>query len=113
MAPASVLIIGAGPTGLVLGLSLACRGVSFRLVDENTGPGQHSRAMAVQARTLEFYRQLVWLRRRDDRARREDPGDSSPTRRFSRDESGVATRGIRGSGRSHQSLSIRIRLPAG
>src|SRR5205807_9772302 len=30
----------------------------FRLIDKNPGPGQASRAMAVQARTLEFYRQL-------------------------------------------------------
>ena len=53
-----VLIVGAGPTGLVLALSLARRGVPFRLIDEASGPGQHSRAMAVQARTLEFYRQF-------------------------------------------------------
>ena len=53
-----VLIVGAGPTGLVLALSLARRGVPFRLIDAASGPGQHSRAMAVQARTLEFYRQF-------------------------------------------------------
>ena len=53
-----VLIVGAGPTGLVLALSLARRGVPFRLIDEASGPGEHSRAMAVQARTLEFYRQF-------------------------------------------------------
>ena len=52
-----VLIIGAGPTGLNLALSLARRGVPFRLIDEKEGPGEHSRAMVVQARTLEFYRQ--------------------------------------------------------
>lgn len=53
-----VLIVGAGPTGLVLALSLACRGVPLRIIDRNSGPGQASRAMAVQARTLEFYSQL-------------------------------------------------------
>ena len=53
-----VLIIGAGPTGLNLALSLARRGVAFRLIDEKQGPGEHSRAMVVQARTLEFYRQF-------------------------------------------------------
>ncbi|MBV8198329.1 MAG: FAD-dependent monooxygenase, partial [Candidatus Eremiobacteraeota bacterium] len=53
-----VLIAGAGPTGLVLALNLARRGVPLRIIDENAGPGEHSRAMAVQARTLEFYRQL-------------------------------------------------------
>jgi len=53
-----VLIVGAGPTGLVLALGLARRGVPFRMIDENPGPGEHSRAMALQARTLEFYRQF-------------------------------------------------------
>jgi 2-polyprenyl-6-methoxyphenol hydroxylase-like FAD-dependent oxidoreductase len=53
-----VLIAGAGPTGLVLALSLARRGVSFRIIDEADGPGEHSRAMVVQARTLEFYQQF-------------------------------------------------------
>src|SRR3954447_685004 len=53
-----VLIVGAGPTGLVLALWLARAGTPFRLIDKNSGPGQASRAMAVQARTLEFYRQF-------------------------------------------------------
>ena len=58
MSEPQVLIVGAGPTGLVLALWLARAGVPFRLIDKNAGPGQASRAMAVQARTLEFYRQL-------------------------------------------------------
>jgi 2-polyprenyl-6-methoxyphenol hydroxylase-like FAD-dependent oxidoreductase len=53
-----VLIVGAGPTGLVLALWLAKSGVPLRIIEKNDGPGQASRAMAVQARTLEFYRQL-------------------------------------------------------
>ncbi len=61
-----VLIVGAGPTGLVLALNLARRGVPFRIVDENAGPGEHSRAMVVQARTLEFYRQLGFAERMID-----------------------------------------------
>src|SRR5215475_14122381 len=58
MTEPQVLIVGAGPTGLVLALWLAKVGVPFRLVDRKAGPGEGSRAMAVQARTLEFYRQL-------------------------------------------------------
>ncbi len=58
MAEPQVLIVGAGPTGLVLALWLARTGTPFRLIDRKEGPGEGSRAMAVQARTLEFYRQL-------------------------------------------------------
>ena len=50
--------MGAGPTGLVLALWLAKLGVTFRIIEKNSGPGQASRAIVVQARTLEFYRQL-------------------------------------------------------
>ncbi len=53
-----VLIVGAGPTGLTLGLRLARHGVPFRIIDQASGPGQASRAMVLQARTLEFYGQL-------------------------------------------------------
>jgi 2-polyprenyl-6-methoxyphenol hydroxylase-like FAD-dependent oxidoreductase len=58
MADSQVLIVGAGPTGLVMALSLARLGVSFRIIDKHSGPGQTSRAMVIQARTLEFYGQL-------------------------------------------------------
>jgi 2-polyprenyl-6-methoxyphenol hydroxylase-like FAD-dependent oxidoreductase len=58
MSEAKVLIVGAGPTGLVLALGLARLGVPLRLVERRAGPGEASRAMAVQARTLEFYGQL-------------------------------------------------------
>ncbi|MGC1381079.1 MAG: FAD-dependent monooxygenase, partial [Candidatus Baltobacteraceae bacterium] len=58
MSDLPVLISGAGPSGLALALSLVHRGVPFRIIDENAGPGEHSRAMAVQARTLEFYQQF-------------------------------------------------------
>src|SRR5579859_7396397 len=53
-----VLIIGAGPTGLVLALWLTRLGIKVRIVDKTSEPGTTSRALAVQARTLELYRQL-------------------------------------------------------
>jgi len=53
-----VLIIGAGPTGLVLALWLTKLGVKVRIIDKTTAPGTTSRALAVHARTLELYRQL-------------------------------------------------------
>jgi 2-polyprenyl-6-methoxyphenol hydroxylase-like FAD-dependent oxidoreductase len=55
---AQVLIVGAGPTGLVLALWLAKLGVKVRVIDKCAEPGTTSRALAVQARTLELYRQL-------------------------------------------------------
>jgi 2-polyprenyl-6-methoxyphenol hydroxylase-like FAD-dependent oxidoreductase len=55
---AQVLIAGAGPTGLVLALCLVRQGVRVRIVDPVAQPGTTSRALAVQARTLEFYQQL-------------------------------------------------------
>src|SRR5579863_139710 len=58
MKRSDVLIIGAGPTGLVLALWLAKLGVTVRIIDKTAGPGTTSRALAVQARTLELYRQL-------------------------------------------------------
>jgi 2-polyprenyl-6-methoxyphenol hydroxylase-like FAD-dependent oxidoreductase len=58
MPATQVLIVGAGPTGLVLALCLAHRRVPFRIIEKNAGPGEASRAVAVQARTLELYRML-------------------------------------------------------
>jgi 2-polyprenyl-6-methoxyphenol hydroxylase-like FAD-dependent oxidoreductase len=53
-----VLIAGAGPTGLMLANQLGRRGVRAMIVDRHSGPAQQSRAMAVQARTLEIYSKL-------------------------------------------------------
>jgi 2-polyprenyl-6-methoxyphenol hydroxylase-like FAD-dependent oxidoreductase len=53
-----VLIVGAGPTGLMLANQLARRGVRPMIVDRHSGPAQQSRAMAVQARTLEIYAKM-------------------------------------------------------
>jgi 2-polyprenyl-6-methoxyphenol hydroxylase-like FAD-dependent oxidoreductase len=58
MAQTEVLIIGAGPTGLVLALWLTKLGVNVRIIDRTAEPGTTSRALAVQARTLELYQQL-------------------------------------------------------
>ena len=53
-----VAVVGAGPTGLVLALWLARRGVAVRIVDAAARAGTTSRALVVHARTLELYRQL-------------------------------------------------------
>ena len=54
----SVLVVGAGPTGLVLALWLARLGVRARIIDRSAAPPVSSRALGVHARTLELYRQL-------------------------------------------------------
>ncbi|BDZ64541.1 FAD-dependent monooxygenase [Agromyces mangrovi Wang et al. 2018] len=48
-----VLIVGAGPTGLTAALALHAAGVPFRIVDRAPDHVHESRALAVQARTLE------------------------------------------------------------
>src|SRR5215471_6091758 len=53
-----VLIVGAGPTGLMLANQLARRGVRVAVIDRSSGPAQQTRAMAVHARTLEIYEKL-------------------------------------------------------
>jgi 2-polyprenyl-6-methoxyphenol hydroxylase-like FAD-dependent oxidoreductase len=54
----SVLIVGAGPTGIFLAYALTRMGVGVRIIDGKSAPTQHSRAMGVHARTLEFYQQF-------------------------------------------------------
>ena len=58
MTRSDVLVVGAGPTGLVLALWLAKLGVKPRIIDKAAAAGTTSRALAVHARTLELYRQL-------------------------------------------------------
>jgi 2-polyprenyl-6-methoxyphenol hydroxylase-like FAD-dependent oxidoreductase len=58
MTRSDVLVVGAGPTGLVLALWLSKLGVNVRIIDKTAAPGTTSRALAVHARTLELYRQL-------------------------------------------------------
>ena len=53
-----VLIVGGGPTGLVLALWLTRLGIRVRIIDKAAEPGTTSRALAVQARTLELYHQI-------------------------------------------------------
>src|SRR5262249_25466674 len=47
------LVVGAGPTGLTMASELVRHGLSCRLVDQAPGPCKYSKALVVQARTLE------------------------------------------------------------
>ncbi len=53
-----VLIVGAGPTGLSLACQLIRHGVEFLILDRNETTTPHSKAIGVQARTLEIYEQI-------------------------------------------------------
>ncbi|HVY79556.1 MAG TPA: FAD-dependent oxidoreductase [Steroidobacteraceae bacterium] len=53
-----VLVVGAGPTGLMLANQLARRGVRVLIIDRHAGPSRETRALGVQARTLEIYSAL-------------------------------------------------------
>jgi 2-polyprenyl-6-methoxyphenol hydroxylase-like FAD-dependent oxidoreductase len=53
-----VLVVGAGPTGLMLANQLARRDVRALIVDRHAGPALETRALGVQARTLEIYAHL-------------------------------------------------------
>jgi 2-polyprenyl-6-methoxyphenol hydroxylase-like FAD-dependent oxidoreductase len=53
-----VLIVGAGPTGLMMASQLARFGIPFRLIEKNEGPTTQSRALVIQARSLEIFEQM-------------------------------------------------------
>ena len=50
-----VLIVGAGPTGLALACQLIRYGVDFVVIDKKETTTPHSKAIGVQARTLEVF----------------------------------------------------------
>lgn len=53
-----VIIIGAGPTGLSLACQFIRYGIDFVIVEKNESHTKFSKAIGVQARTLEIYDQL-------------------------------------------------------
>lgn len=57
------MIIGAGPSGLSLATQLVRYGVDFVIVEKNKAVTPFSKAIGVQARTLEIYEQLGLARR--------------------------------------------------
>ena len=53
-----VIIIGAGPTGLMAANQLARFGINFLIIDSKAGPTEQSRAIVITARSMEIYQQL-------------------------------------------------------
>jgi 2-polyprenyl-6-methoxyphenol hydroxylase-like FAD-dependent oxidoreductase len=53
-----VIIVGAGPTGLTLGIELARRSIAFRLIEAAERPLPGSKGKGIQPRTLEIFEDL-------------------------------------------------------
>lgn len=53
-----VIVVGAGPTGLMAANQLQRFGIDYRIIDSKSGPTKESRAIAVTARSLEIYQQM-------------------------------------------------------
>lgn len=53
-----ILIVGAGPTGLMAALTLAYRGIKPTIIDKKDAPISTSNALAVQPRTLEIWEEI-------------------------------------------------------
>src|SRR5690606_23433317 len=53
-----VLIVGAGPSGLMMAAQLLRYGIQPTIVDAKPGPDRETKAMLVQARSMELFRQL-------------------------------------------------------
>lgn len=53
-----VLIVGAGPSGLMMASQLAIRGIRFRIIDKKEHPSTYSGALIVHARSVEIFNQM-------------------------------------------------------
>jgi 2-polyprenyl-6-methoxyphenol hydroxylase-like FAD-dependent oxidoreductase len=53
-----VLIIGAGPTGLMMACQLAIHNISFRIIDKNEDHTTQSRAIVIHAASMEIFAQM-------------------------------------------------------
>ena len=53
-----VLIVGAGPSGLMMAAQLLRYGIQPIIIDSKQGPTDESKALGVQARSMEIYRQM-------------------------------------------------------
>src|SRR6266498_4732484 len=53
-----ILIVGAGPTGLMMACQLALNKIPFRIIDKNEDHTTQSRALVIQARSVEILDQM-------------------------------------------------------
>src|SRR5829696_5197173 len=53
-----VMIVGAGPTGLMAACRLALSHIPFRIIDKNKEPVEQSRALVIHAASMELFSQM-------------------------------------------------------
>jgi len=53
-----VLIVGAGPTGLILANELLRRKIPVRVIEKRNGPSHTTRAMTIHARSMEMFEHM-------------------------------------------------------
>jgi 2-polyprenyl-6-methoxyphenol hydroxylase-like FAD-dependent oxidoreductase len=58
MVKPEILIVGAGPTGLMMACQLAIHNIPFRIIDKNEDHTTQSRALVIHARSLEIFEQM-------------------------------------------------------
>ena len=51
----SILVVGAGPSGMTAAIELKRAGMDVRIIDKNDRLAEHSQSLAIQARTLEQF----------------------------------------------------------
>lgn len=56
--PFEVLIVGAGPTGLMQANELTRQGVSCRIIDKASTFSREPKALGIQAKTLELFEKM-------------------------------------------------------
>lgn len=59
-----VLIVGTGPTGLMMACQLVINKIPFRIIDKNEDHTTQSRALVIQARGVEIFDQMEFQRKR-------------------------------------------------
>ena len=105
-----ILIIGAGPVGLMAVVELTRRGFSPRIIEKDSGPHVESRALAINPRSLDILEPSGAAGRKSATTRKLEP-QPGPALRFLRRRAGPG-RGIgpRGAGEpqaNHRRLGAR------
>ena len=59
--PTDVLVVGAGPVGMMAALALAERGVRVRIIDQYRRAALHSYALALHPGSLRLLGKLLWI----------------------------------------------------